>query len=153
MLATEAGLREIMHAIDASKGWELDLGRSKPYYAFVCVDLITGMDDARPSDTREFKVSILPRRHGGMGVDVLSRMNFAYTVEGFACMLAWIEEQKLRVVCQNANHRWCKLALPDRNLCATCTINLACLGGAEPSSESCCNGPSALGSVELKPLV
>lgn len=149
-------LSEIMHAIDAKRGWELDLGVRVPFYAFVCVDLVTGMDDTKVSDTREFRVTIRARPHSGLGTGILAEMKFDYTHEGLADMLVWIEDQKMRTVCENATHDWCKLSLPDWHLCAYCTFKQCCLGNRSAAVQS---GPplgcaaDEVQSVEMKPLV
>lgn len=146
-------LLEIMHAIDDSRGWELDLGARTPFYAFICVDLVVGMDDTRVSDTREFHATIRPRKNSNMGAGVLNKMTFPYTIAGFADMLAWIEEQKLRPVCENSTHRWCKLSLPDWHLCSACALKLACLGGRSPTTQGSFCTPASSDMDEMKPLV
>lgn len=151
----EAAVYEIMHMIDVMRGWEVDLGHRVPFYAFVCVDLVTGMDDTQVSDTREFRVTIRPRKHSGMGAGILAQMAFPYTPEGLTNMLVWIEDQKVRSVCENATHDWCKLALPEWHLCAVCAFKACCLGrnpAAMGSDQQGCE-PCTLNSVEMKPLV
>lgn len=145
---------EMLHAIDERKGWEVDLGRSVPFYAFLCVDLVKDMD-GNPTDTRELHATMRPRRHSGMGSGVLATMAFPYTNEGLIHMFEWIDEQKHRVLCENANHTWCKLALPDFHLCACCSIKACCLGRNVPSSVADQSGcePSAAVSIEMKPVV
>lgn len=153
--SNKAAVAEIMHAIDAMRGWELDLGVRVPFYAFVCVDLVTGIDDSKVSDTREFRVTMRPRKHAGMGQGILAQMAFPYTELGLADMLVWIEDQKMRTVCENATHDWCKLSLPEWHLCSICTLKACCLGRNQPSragSQQGCESSEAR-SVEMQPLV
>ena len=125
----DSSCREMLAAIEVSKGLEMDLGATTPFYAFVCCDLVTDLNRAL-TDKRELFCTIRPRALSNMGKGYLAVMHFDYSPDGVREMFDWVQAQKTRKLCSNAHHRWCKLALKDYHLCSLCPIREAVLGGA-----------------------
>lgn len=125
---------EMLNSIERTRGLNLELSRSVPFYAFICVDLVTSMS-GQATDRRELVCTIRSNKTTNAMCDALLACNtFAYDTDGLRKCMQWVESLKSRQMCANTGHEWCKIALENYHLCSVCTIKKWAAGGNDKAT-------------------